>query len=194
MKFIPILIVVLLCCCAGTGQISASGCFGSSCHAEVLHEGETWTDHTKILYSTCMSAGCHSSSCSGNIAATTKSNAAKERTIAEMEAVEKKGGSDRDTQELVLFTEKDSETIMGIIIASGAGLIFAGIDIFFKLSLWIVPLLMFIGLMVYSLLNKAEEHRNLIKGILVLIVIVIAVKMYFSLVMYITPDLSVIEF
>ena len=203
MKFIPILIVVLLCC-AGTEHISATdySCFSSTCHTNGVHS-KTITNHVTTSYASCTSADCHSIICYGlyvqNIeSGEVESETIKAKTIAEMEEEKKSDtpsfGPDSETQKITLFTEDDSDTIMGILVDSGAGLIFAAVDMLFKVSLWVVPLLIFIGIVVYSFLNKAEENRNLIKGILLIIVIVIFVKMYFSFIMNITPDLSTIEF
>lgn len=193
MKFIPLLITVLLIC-AGADHISAgsfseTGCFSDKCHKSTpsdAHGGDIYTDHQVTRFSTCLI--CHEGGC-GNIITPTKTKPKTDSTSSN-----KDSSSDPDTQKMTLFTEKDSETVMQILIDSGAGVIFAGLDLLFKVSLWIVPLLIFLGLIVYSFLNKSEEHKKLITAILVIIVVVIAIKMYFSFIGNFTPDLSVIEF
>lgn len=100
---------------------------------------------------------------------------------------------DTTTTDIQLYTAEDTETVLDAIANSGAGIIFAAINIIFTMSLSIVPALIILGIILASMLNNADTHKWLIRALLVIIVAVIALRMYSVVIVSFTPDLSVIK-
>lgn len=101
-------------------------------------------------------------------------------------------GNDTGT-DITLYTDEDTQTVMNAITNSGAGIIFAAINIVFTMSLWMVPALIILGIILTSMLNNSDSHKKLIRALLVVIIAVIGLRLYSELIISFTPDLSVIE-
>ena len=90
--------------------------------------------------------------------------------------------------DITLYTDEDTETVMTAITNSGAGIIFAAISILFTMSLWVVPALIILGIILTAMLNKSDAHKGLIYALLIIIVAVIGLRLYSQLIISFTPD------
>ena len=188
MKFISILLTILLLC-TGVECISASGCFDDSCHKSTssdVHGGDVFTDHEVILYSTCISSGCHATGMPTDCA---KGGGTTPKTSG---STSTDNGKLYTGTEVKMFTPEDSEWAAETMGTSGFGKMVALVDWAFKMSVVVVPILMILIWIVASALNKVDTGKWAIKGLFYIIVALMLLKIVTAAISSFTPDLSVV--
>lgn len=95
---------------------------------------------------------------------------------------------------LTLFTDEDTKRAQKTITDSDVGYVFALMDLVSKYLFIVVPLVVGVMCILYRMMNNAEKHKTMLAALLIILGVMLALQLYYSVIGGMTPDISTIEF
>lgn len=94
---------------------------------------------------------------------------------------------------LTLFDSDDMAAAQKTIDDSGIGYVFALMNAISTYLIIIVPLVLFIMLILYKMMNNAEKYKGTLAALLIIVGLLLLLQVYYSVVVGMAPDISTVQ-
>jgi len=94
---------------------------------------------------------------------------------------------------LTLFDDADTAAAQKTITNSGIGYVFALMNLISQYMLIVVPLVLFVMLILYKMMNNAEKHKEVLASFLLIIGALLMLQVYYSIIVGMAPDISTVQ-